>query len=435
MPRRVICELMVAPLRTRLTRRGALGALAAATAFAATSRLALAGNGTPRVAGLESMTSGARPISPAERAARITRLQNLMRQEKVAALLVDTGSTLDYFTGVRWHLSERVTAAVIPVSGKTVIVTPFFEQPSIHEMLQIPAEIRTWQEDENPFELIAGVLNDRDAPSGPLAVDGTARYYVLDSVTKALERQRQVVPGHDLVRACRMFKSPAEIALLQTANDVTLTALRYVHGHLELGMRSADVSALMDQATAALGAEPEFSMTLLNEASAFPHGSKLEQTIRKGSVILMDCGCVVHGYQSDISRTWVFGEPTARQREVWNTVKRGQEVALENAKVGLPTGAIDKAVRVFYESKGWGRNYALPGLSHRTGHGIGLDGHEDPYLVRSDTTPLQPGMCFSDEPGIYIPGEFGIRLEDCWHMTERGPKLFTPLARSIDDPV
>jgi Xaa-Pro dipeptidase len=232
-----------------------------------------------------------------------------------------------------------------------------------------------------------------------------------------------------------MFKSPAELALLQVANDVTLTGLRYVHAHLERGMRTADVSDLMDRATVALGAESEFSMALLNEASAFPHGSKVVQTIRNGSVILMDCGCVVHGYQSDISRTWVFGEPTTRQREVWNTVKRGQEIALETAKVGVPTGNIDKAVRVFYESKGWGKNYALPGLSHRTGHGIGLDGHEDPYLVRSDTTPLQPGMCFSDEPGIYIPGEFGIRLEDCWHMTEQGPQLFTMLAKSIDDPI
>jgi Xaa-Pro dipeptidase len=410
-----------------------MGAIAAATAVAATS--ARAAVGARQVTGLTPMTSGAKPISPAERNARVTKLQGLMQQKKIAALLVDTGSTLDYFTGVQWHLSERVTAAVIPASGKTVIVTPFFEQPTIHEMLQIPAEIRTWQEDENPFELIAGALNDRGAPTGPLAVEGTTRYYVLDAVTKALKRQREVVPGHELVRACRMFKSPAELALLQIANDVTLTALRYVHAHLELGMRTADVSDLMDQATVALGAESEFSMALLNEASAFPHGSKVVQTIRNGSVVLMDCGCVVHGYQSDISRTWVFGEPTARQREVWNTVKRGQEIALETAKAGVPTGNIDKAVRAFYESKGWGNNYSLPGLSHRTGHGIGLDGHEDPYLVRSDTTPLQAGMCFSDEPGIYIPGEFGIRLEDCWHMTEQGPKLFTALAKSIDDPV
>ena len=419
----------------KLTRRAAIGTLAAATTVVASSKLAAASDGGSKVTGLKPMTANAHPITTAERTARITKLQGLMQKNKIAALLVDTGSTLDYFTGVRWHLSERVTAAVIPASGKTVVVTPFFEQPTIHEMLQVPAEIRTWQEDQSPFELIAGVLNDHGAPAGPLAVDGTARFYVVDAVTKALSGHRQVVPGHELVRACRMFKSPAELALMQIANDITLEALRYVHGHLELGMRTADVADLMKQATLALGGESEFSLSLLNEASAFPHGSKVVQTIRNGSVVLMDCGCVVHGYQSDISRTWVFGEPTARQREVWNTVKRGQELALETAKPGIPTGNIDKAVRAFYESKGWGKNYALPGLSHRTGHGIGLDGHEDPYLVRNDTTPLQPGMCFSDEPGIYIPGEFGIRLEDCWTMTEQGPKLFTQLAKSLDDPI
>lgn len=358
-----------------------------------------------------------------------------MQQQKIAALLIEPGSTLEYFTGVKWRLSERVTAAVIPATGKTFVVTPFFEQPSIQEMLQVPAEIRTWQEDQNPFALIAATLNDRAVPAGPVAVDANTRFFVLDAVTNALTQQRRLVPGHELVRSCRMFKSPVELALMQLANDVTLAALRYVHAHLELGMHTRDVSDLMDRTTAELGATPEFSMALLNEASAFPHGSKTVQTIRNGSVILMDCGCIVNGYQSDISRTWVFGEPTARQREVWNTVKRGQEIALETARTGVPVGDIDKAVRAYYESKGWGRDYALPGLSHRTGHGIGLDGHEAPYLVRNDATPLEAGMCFSDEPGIYIPGEFGIRLEDCWHMTEQGPKLFTPLAKSIDDPI
>jgi Xaa-Pro dipeptidase len=422
--------------RTALTRRALLGATAATAAIATITRAAGAAPRSPPAAdGLHSMTSGAQPISAAERSERIAKLQRLMQQQKIAALLVESGSTLDYFTGVKWWQSERVTAAVIPASGKTVVVTPFFEQPSIHEMLQVPADIRTWQEDENPFELIAAVLNDRDIPAGPLAVDVNTRFFVFDSTVKALASHRKLVSGNELVRACRMFKSPAELALLQIANDVTLAALRYVHAHLEVGMHTSDVSELMDRTTIALGAAPEFSMALLNEASAFPHGSKVAQTIRAGSVILMDCGCVLHGYQSDISRSWVFGEPTARQREVWNTVKRGQEIALETARVGVPVGDIDKAVRAFYEEKGWGKNYALPGLSHRTGHGIGLDGHEAPYLVRNDATPLRPGMCFSDEPGIYIPGEFGIRLEDCWQMTERGPKLFTPLAKSIDDPI
>jgi Xaa-Pro dipeptidase len=382
---------------------------------------------------LKSMTAGAQPITPHERAARIAKVQGLMQEKKIGALLVESGSTLDYFTGIRWWLSERVTAAIIPASGQTVVVTPFFEQPSIREMLQVPAEIRTWQEDESPFELFAGVL--QSAPAGPLAVEPYTRFYVFDAVSKVLANQRQVVSGNDLVRACRMFKSPAELALMQIANDVTLAALRYVHVQIALGMHTADVADLMDRTTAALGGPSEFSLALLNEASAFPHGSKVVQTVRQGSVILMDCGCTVHGYQSDISRTWVFGEPTARQREVWNTVKRGQEIALETAKLGVPTGSIDKAVRDYYEQHGWSKHYALPGLSHRTGHGIGLDGHEPPYLVRNDPTPLQAGMCFSDEPGIYIPGEFGVRLEDCWYMTEQGPKLFTPLAKSIDDPL
>jgi Xaa-Pro dipeptidase len=200
-------------------------------------------------------------------------------------------------------------------------------------------------------------------------------------------------------------------------------------------MSGADAMHLLVEATNTLGGTHEFSLVLLNEASAFPHGSIKPQTVRKGSVILIDSGCSLHGYQSDVSRTWVFGEPTARQREVWETVKRGQELALETAKIGTPVGAVDKAVRAYYEGKGWSKDYGLPGTSHRTGHGIGMDGHEWPYLVRNDMTPLAAGMCFSDEPGIYIPGEFGVRMEDCWHMTQEGPKLFTPLARSIDQPV
>ena len=216
---------------------------------------------------------------------------------------------------------------------------------------------------------------------------------------------------------------------------MTIEALRTVHGRVERGMSSSDLGALMDRTTAALGGSPEFALVLLNEASAYPHGSRQPQTVRDGSIVLMDCGCTVHGYQSDISRTWVFGQANARQRIVWNTVKRGQEIALETAKIGAPTGKIDDAVRSYYEGAGWGPGYKLPGLSHRTGHGIGLDVHEPAYLVHGDGTPLEAGMCFSDEPGIYIPGEFGVRLEDCWVMTTSGPKLFTPLAKSLDEPI
>jgi Xaa-Pro dipeptidase len=200
-------------------------------------------------------------------------------------------------------------------------------------------------------------------------------------------------------------------------------------------MRPADIAALMNAATTALGGAPEFALVLLNEASAYPHGSKQPQTIRDGSIVLMDCGCTVQGYQSDISRTWVVGEASAKQRKVWDTVKRGQQIALETAKIGTPVGTIDDAVRDYYAREGWGPGYKLPGLSHRTGHGIGLDGHEPAYLVHGDATPLQAGMCFSDEPGLYLPGEFGVRLEDCWHMTASGPLTFTGLAKSLDEPI
>jgi Xaa-Pro dipeptidase len=260
------------------------------------------------------------------------------------------------------------------------------------------------------------------------------RFFIIDGVRNS-SRNYEIVAGDPLIRACRMIKSAAELALMQTANDVTLAALRHVHGRVERGMSAADLAAIVNDATTALGGAPEFALSLLNEASAYPHGSHRPQTVAEGSVILMDCGCTVHGYQSDISRTWVFGEPDGRRRKLWNTVKRGQEIALETARIGVPAGALDDAVRRYYEGEGWGPGYKLPGLSHRTGHGIGLDGHEPAYLVHGDATPLEAGMCFSDEPGIYIPGEFGIRLEDCWHMTESGPELFTGLAKSIDEPI
>ena len=415
-----------------VTRRRFLGTSAAGAALAAGTAPIAA---TSRSAPIKSLTTSAQPISTAEHAARVAKAQSLMLQHKVAALLVEAGSSLQYFTGIRWWRSERTTAAVIPAAGQVVVVTPFFEEPSIRESLKIAADVRPWKEDESPFALIVSALRDRALARGSLAIESTVRYFITDQVGKGLGAGIDIVSGDELVRACRIVKSPAELALMQVANDVTLAAIRQVHGRIEAGMSGADIMKLMVEATEARGGSHEFSLVLLNEASAFPHGSDKPQAIRSGSVVLVDSGCSVHGYESDISRTWVYGEPTVRQREVWNTVKRGQQIALETAQLGAPVGAIDIAVRTYYEAKGWSRDYGLPGTSHRTGHGIGMDGHEPPYLVRSDTTPLQAGMCFSDEPGIYIPGEFGIRMEDCWYMTANGPTLFTPLAASIDKPI
>jgi Xaa-Pro dipeptidase len=414
-----------------MRRRAFLTAAAAAVAGSVIApRLASAA----APASLTSMTKDAKPISREERMARIGKLQRLMGEQGVGAMIMESGSSLEYFTGVQWRRSERTTAAVIPAKGEPVLVTPAFEEPSVRETLAIGGDVRPWNEHESPFAVLVGALRDRGAGSGKLAFEDTTRLYIVDGVRVAAPAL-SIVSGTALVRACRLIKSPTELALMQTANDITLAALRHVHANVRPGMSPGEIGALMNSATVALGGSPEFSLVLINEASAYPHGSKQPQTLREGSVILMDVGCTVHGYQSDISRTWVMGSPTAKQRKVWDTVKHGQEIALAAAKPGAPVGTIDDAVRAYYEKEGWGPGYKLPGLSHRTGHGIGLDGHEPPYLVHGDATPLEAGMCFSDEPGIYIPGEFGIRLEDCWRMTETGPKLFTPLAKSIDDPI
>jgi Xaa-Pro dipeptidase len=418
-----------------LSRRSFIaGAGAAAAAAATAGSPARAGGAGAPAADLKSITTGVQAISAEERLGRIARVQALMTRQKIGALLIESGSSLDYFTGIRWHRSERTTAAIIPAKGAVLIVTPAFEEPSVRETLQVGGDVCVWNEPENPFEKIVEGLRDRGVAAGVIAVEPTIRFFIVDGVRHASAAYR-IVSGDALVRACRLVKSPAELKLLQTANDVTIQALRWVHSQVARDMRASDIEALVNGATIALGGAPEFALVLLNEASAYPHGSKQAQSIRDGSIILMDCGCAVQGYQSDISRTWVFGDPSPRQRKVWNTVKRGQEIALETAKPGVRAGAIDDAVRRYYEQQGWGPDYRLPGLSHRTGHGIGMDGHEPAYLVHGDETPLQAGMCFSDEPGIYIPGEFGVRLEDCWYMTASGPKTFTPLARSLDQPI
>lgn len=417
---------------TTVSRRRFFGMTAAGAALAAGARAASA---APQTASLQPVTANAQPITAGERATRIAKLQGLMQQQKVAALLVEAGSSLDYFTGITWWRSERTTAALIPAQGKTVVVTPFFEVPSVQESLKIDADIRPWHEDQSPFALIADALKGTTPADGPLAIEATTRAFIIEGVRKASARPRPTVPGDELVNACRMIKTPAELALMQAANDVTIAALKHLHGKVEAGMSGADIMSLLVATTNALGGRHEFSLVLLNEASAYPHGSEHPQQVREGSVILVDTGCKVHGYSSDISRTWVYGKPSDRQREVWDTVKRGQEIALETAKIGVPVGDLDHAVRAYYEGLGWAKDYGLPGTSHRTGHGIGMDGHEPPNLMRADRTPLQAGMCFSDEPGIYIPGEFGIRMEDIWHMTDEGPRLFTLLARSIDQPI
>jgi Xaa-Pro dipeptidase len=374
------------------------------------------------------------PISTAERLQRLAKARALMAKHGIGAVIAEAGPSLDYFTGVQWWRSERLTAVVIPVHGEPIIVTPFFERPSVAESLSIPAEIRTWNEDEESLKLVADFLRERGVAGQPIGFEETDRYFILDRLKQQLPTVR-VVSGNPVVRGCRMIKTPAELALMQAANDIMLASLRYAGERTREGMTPAEIDAMVAAAHKKLGSAYDGGLILIGEASAYPHGSHKPHVVSRGEIVLMDCTSSVHGYQADITRTFVFGsDPTAEQRKVWDQVHRGQQVAIAAAKIGVPAGHVDDVVRRTYESWGYGPGYKLPGLSHRTGHGIGMEVHEPIYLVHGETTPLAPGMCFSDEPGIYIPGKFGVRLEDCWHMTESGPKFFTQPPPSIDDP-
>jgi Xaa-Pro dipeptidase len=411
-----------------MNRRSVLTSALAGTALAATPKSAAGFRTRPTLARRPD------PISASERLARIAKAQRLMREDGLSALVMEPGASMVYFTGIHWRRSERPTCVIIPAEGEIGVVTPFFEEPSVRETLAIPATVRTWLEHEDALSILAGWLRDQKLGSGAIGVEETTRYFIVDRLQNNLP-SASVRNAAKVVRACRLVKSEAEIALMQYATDITIEAYRRTIPQIRQGMRPADIEAIMHKAHISLGGTSEFEDVLIGEAAAYPHGSNQPQVVRNGQIILMDCGCSVEGYQSDISRTFVHGEPTRRQRLVWNQVKTGQHIAFEKAQLGVAAGDVDQAVRNYYGSLGYGPEYKLPGLSHRTGHGIGLDGHEPFYLVKNETSRLAPGMCFSDEPGIYIPGEFGIRLEDCFHMTEQGPKWFSTPSVSIEQPV
>ena len=373
------------------------------------------------------------PISSAERQQRLLKSRDLMRANGIGAMIVESGPSLDYLTGIQWWRSERLTGVVIPAEGEPIVVTPFFESPSIKEMLAVPAEVRTWQEDEEPLKLVADFLKERGVAGQPIGFEETDRFFIEDRLKNQLPAAR-IVSANPVIRTQRMIKSPAELALMQAANDVMLASLRYAGERTRVGMTRADIDGMIAAAQKKLGGDYDGGLVLIGEASAYPHGSKIPHVVQPGDIVLMDCTSTVHGYQADITRTFVVGEPSPDQRKLWDQVHRGQQIAIQTAKVGLPAGDVDDAVRRVYESWGFGPGYRLPGLSHRTGHGIGMEVHEPVYLVHGETTPLAPGMCFSDEPGLYVPGKFGVRLEDCWHMTQSGPKFFTQPPPSIDRP-
>jgi len=383
---------------------------------------------------LQSIVNDAVAIGVDERLARIEKARRLMADHDIDAILLEPGSAMLYFSGIRWRRSERLTAVLVPRSGDIGVVTPFFEEPSVRESMTFGDDVRTWHEHESPFQRVAEFLADRGITEGRIGLEDTVRHFVAEGLRETTSKYA-VVSARPVTQGCRMYKTAGEIALMKKASEVTLSAYRHVFTQLEPGMEPADVNEMMRSAQAALGGSEIWNMALFGVASAYPHGTNQPQKIEEGQVVLMDCGCSVHGYQSDISRTLVFGEPDNRQREVWETVRNGQQIAFETAQIGATAGSVDDAVRRYYESLGWGPGYQVPGLSHRTGHGIGMDGHESVNFVHGEATRLAPGMCFSNEPGLYDFDSFGVRLEDCLYLTDDGPEWFTVPPDSLDRPI
>jgi len=378
------------------------------------------------------MTSGVEPISIGEREQRIEAARRLMVQHNLDAVFLEAGSTLDYFTGVRWGRSERMLGAVIPARGDLAYVCPAFEEARLRERLLFGDDIRVWEEHESPFECVAGILQDRGVADGTVGFEESVRFFLFDGIRSA-SPQIEIASADPVTVPCRGLKSKNEIALIQRAMEITAEAFKACIAKLHEGMSQTEFKKLSVEAHEALGAEGYIDVQF-GEATAFPHGSARVTYLQEGDVVLMDGGCTIEGYHSDISRTIVFGEPTARHREVWELEKRAQQAAFHAAQVGTPMEAVDVAARKVIVDAGLGPGYQVPGLPHRTGHGIGLDVHEHYYVVQGNLAPLAPGMCFSNEPMIAIYGEFGVRLEDCVYMTEEGPRYFTEPSPAIDRP-
>jgi Xaa-Pro dipeptidase len=383
------------------------------------------------ISSLKPWTDQAQPITVEERLARQERARQLMASNHLDAMLLMEGTSLRYFAGVRWWGGERLFAMVLPAKGDPFYVCPAFEEGRAREQIGgNNADVRTWQENENPYQLLATGLKDRGVSTGSLGMEEGVRFVFVDGTAKAAP-QLKIVSATPVTAGCRMIKSNHEIDLMQLAAKVTLTAYDAAYRALREGMTQREVSDLVATAHTQLGFPGEADVQVA-EYSALPHGSVTPQTIREGTILLIDGGCKVEGYSSDITRTFVLGKPTERMKHVFEVVHRAQSAALAAARPGVECGAVDAAARKVITDAGFGPDYKY--FTHRLGHGMGMDGHEWPYLVRGNTTKLQPNMTFSDEPGIYIRDEFGIRLEDDMHITEHGAELFTPQSPSLENP-
>ena len=387
------------------------------------------------LARLRSMRHVVPPITEAERRGRIARLQAIMRAQGVQAIYLDASTTTFYFTGLRLRGSERLHGAIIPAEGELAYVTPAFEAAKLETMISLPGRIHCWHEHESPTALVIDAVRGMGYARGTIAIDPATPFFTFDGLRRA-GNAFDFVNATQVTAGCRMIKSAAEIALMQHAMQLTLEVHKATARILRAGITTTEVEAFIGRAHAALGFDvpASFCIVLFGEATAYPHGVPYPQTLKDGDTVLIDIGAPMHGYHSDVTRSYVFGEPSARQREVWDVEKRATEAVFAAAQIGTPCEALDRAARDVIERAGFAKEYGLPGLPHRTGHGIGLDVHEEPYIVQGDATRLAPGMCFSNEPTICIYGEFGMRLEDHIHITETGPAWFTTPALSIDDP-
>jgi len=381
---------------------------------------------------LRRMTDNVVPITLDERRARIEKAQKLMRDQRIDAMYLEPGSSMFYYTGMHWSTSERMFALVIPARGELAWICPKFEEERARELIQMGNDVRTWEEDESPYQRVAEVFRDRAIRSGTIGIEERVRFFLYDGIRLAAPALK-FVSATPITAGGRMYKSPAEITLMQIANDITIAAYKATRDSMTEGMTQGEFAGNCAAAFRALGTSGGIFVSF-GKYTAFPHGSSTPQRLKEGDVVLMDGGCSIEGYQSDITRTFVFGKPTDRQRQIWNLERKSQDAGFAAAKVGAPCEVVDAAARKVITDAGFGPDYKVPGLPHRTGHGIGLDGHEWTNFVRGNKTPIQPGMCFSDEPTIVIYGEFGIRLEDCLYITENGPKFFTKQSASIDEP-
>ena len=371
-------------------------------------------------------------ITRQERLARIAKAQRLMGDAGVDALLIGAGASLRYFGGVGWGASERLVAMIIPRRGDPIVICPAFELGTLQADLAVDAAIRLWEEDESPSELVAAAL--RELGASTLAIDPDMAFTLVDRIRRAAP-SLSVVDGFSIVSGCRMYKSPAELALMQQAKSMTLEVHRRAARILREGITATEVRHFINEAHRALGAAgSSFCIVQFGRSTAFPHGLPGECYLSEGDVVLIDTGCTVDGYNSDITRTYVFGRASDEQRAMWDLEREAQQAAFDAVAPGVACEAIDAAARDVLVRAGLGPDYRLPGLPHRTGHGIGLSIHEPAYLVRGDRTPLAPGMCFSNEPMIVVPDRFGIRLEDHFYVTEEGAAWFTRPSASIDAP-